>query len=239
MQLVVYDLVPDRSASLLESWAAALPNNWRLSAIADPHALREALADGVPDMVLLLVEEWPRDFSALWLGLPERPPLWVCSFLAEDAAEAYRHRAVGFTPAPVDVPGLRTALGEFAARTRSVPFPERSLSGQPAPSFFFVRSDYKIIRVETSEILFVESLGEYIRIHTAEQRITTLYGLGNLMAVLPQDRFFRIHRSYIVNVAKISFVQNNIVAVGKHQLSVSKGQKASFLAFLEKIGLLG
>jgi DNA-binding LytR/AlgR family response regulator len=239
MQLIAYDLVPDRSAPLLESWAAALPKTWRLSTVGNPHALRDTLAEGVPDMVLLLVDQWPRDFSDLWLSLSERPPLWVCSWQAEDAVEAYRHRAVDFTLVPVEVASLRESLEAFVARTRSGTLPARTFQDQPSSSFFFVKSDYKIIRVETSEILFVESLGEYIRIHTPEQRITTLYGLGNLMAVLPQDHFFRIHRSYIVNVAKISFIQNNIVAIGKHQLSISKGQKASFLAFLDKIGLLG
>jgi DNA-binding LytR/AlgR family response regulator len=239
MNILAFDTMPDRSEALLDSWRAALPLESRVETVSDTEALGRALVVEPPELLLLLMDGNANLFKKWWEGLADRPPLWVCSFRKEDALTAFGLRAAEFTLAPLSVEELRAAVDAFFSAKRP---PSAKGSGQPSNKFadcFFVKSDYKIIRIEVSEILFVESLGEYIRIHTAEQRITALFALGSLMSRLPADRFFRIHRSFVINVTKIGYIQNNIVSIGKHQLSISKGQKAAFLTFLEKFGLLG
>jgi DNA-binding LytR/AlgR family response regulator len=239
MKILVFDTMPDRSEALLDSWRAALPPEGRLETVSDTEDLGREWAIEPPELLLLLMDGNGDLFKKWWEELADRPPLWVCSFRKEDAAAAFSMRAAQFTLAPLATAELKAALDVFFSAKRT---PAENGTIQPVRQLsdcFFVKSDYKIIRIEVSEILFVESLGEYIRIHTAEQRITALFALGNLMSRLPADRFFRIHRSFVVNVAKIGYIQNNIVSIGKHQLSISKGQKAAFLTFLEKFGILG
>lgn len=101
----------------------------------------------------------------------------------------------------------------------------------------FVKADYKIVSVWTDDILYIEGLREYVRICTEREKIITLLSMTRLGEVLPRNQFFRIHRSYIVNIHKILNIQGNTVTVGKELLPVSKGQKDDFLAFLNADGL--
>lgn len=89
-------------------------------------------------------------------------------------------------------------------------------------------TDYKVIKVIYAEILFIEALQKYVRIHTANERIVTLMSMSQLEETLPQAKFIRIHRSYIVNLDKIESIEGNLVRIGKHQLPISKGNEKRF-----------
>ena len=78
--------------------------------------------------------------------------------------------------------------------------------------FLFGKADYKVSLVKIREIVYLESEGEYVRMHLADgSTITTLFRLKNMEAELPADSFMRIHRSYIVNLRRIkSFVKGRV-----------------------------
>jgi two-component system, LytTR family, response regulator len=101
--------------------------------------------------------------------------------------------------------------------------------------YFYVKSDYKIVRVNFNEILFVEGLKEYVRIHTENKNIITYISLQKMTELLPEKYFFRIHKSYIVNLQKIESIQGNLIVVGGQQVSVSKSQRGEFIARINKL----
>jgi DNA-binding LytR/AlgR family response regulator len=101
---------------------------------------------------------------------------------------------------------------------------------------FFVKADYKLINIHFDDVLYVEGMREYIRIHTKNQRITTLLSMSKLMKILPVSQFARIHRSYIVNLKNIKEVAKNSVVIGEQRLPISQGQKEQFM---ERITLIG
>lgn len=107
-----------------------------------------------------------------------------------------------------------------------------------SPTYFFVKSDYKIVKVVFDEILFIEALQKYVRIHTATERVVTLMSMSQLEEALPSGQFVRIHRSYIINLDKINSVEGNTVHVGKHDLPVSKGQREGFWEKIKEKGVL-
>ena len=61
--------------------------------------------------------------------------------------------------------------------------------------------------------------------------------MAKLVQVLPSHRFFQIHRSYIINVDHLNFIQNQVVSIGKGQLPVSKARKSEFMKWVESKGL--
>jgi DNA-binding LytR/AlgR family response regulator len=78
-----------------------------------------------------------------------------------------------------------------------------------ADEFVFVRSEYKMIKIELADIDYIEGLEDYIKIHIANSRpVLTLITMKGFIEKLPADRFLRIHRSYIVSLSKISSVLN-------------------------------
>jgi two-component system, LytTR family, response regulator len=107
------------------------------------------------------------------------------------------------------------------------------LSGQPAPpltagqgqlpagkDYILVKADYKIYRIRFDDILFIQSMREYVAYHTPKGRILSLNSLKSLEEELPGDRFLRIHKSYIVPVDKIDTLEGNMVHVGKEKLPI-------------------
>ena len=102
--------------------------------------------------------------------------------------------------------------------------------------FISVKADYKVSLLRTSEILYIESEGEYVRIHLADgSKITTLYRIKNMEASLPSEQFMRVHRSYIVNLGRIrSYVRGRIYLDEKLFVPIGENYKEAFQQYIER-----
>jgi two-component system LytT family response regulator len=98
----------------------------------------------------------------------------------------------------------------------------------------FVKADYHMQKVKLSEILFIEGMKDYLRIHLPTGRIMTLMSFVKLEKALPPDRFRRIHKSYIIPVDKIEQVERNHVMVGSHKIPIGNKYRKEFFGYLEK-----
>lgn len=100
----------------------------------------------------------------------------------------------------------------------------------------FVKSDYKIVRVMINDIWYVESANEYIKIYINEKdSITTLMRLKNFEEQLPEKKFMRIHRSFIVNLDKITAIDRNRIYINqKTVIPVGEQYREIFQNYLEK-----
>ncbi len=102
-----------------------------------------------------------------------------------------------------------------------------------APEYFFVKSDYKQIKIVFDDIIYIEGLREYVSIYTKDKRIITLETLKNLEATLPLDKFLRVHKSYIVNTNKISALNGNMVELDKTKVPIGKSYRDEVLTKLK------
>ncbi len=125
-----------------------------------------------------------------------------------------------------------------ANNTNATPITETPAEVDADRRYIFVKSDYKIVKVRFKEILFIQSLRDYVCIQTNQDKIITLQSISKLEEILPPQQFFRIHRSYIINIDKIDSIEGNSVRIGNHQLTVSKRQKKDFLDLIDKDGLI-
>ncbi|MEN8123590.1 MAG: LytTR family DNA-binding domain-containing protein [Bacteroidota bacterium] len=96
-------------------------------------------------------------------------------------------------------------------------------------NYFFVKSGYKIQRIMINEIIYVESMGDYIRFYLDDKKVVALLSLSKIIELLPDEKFIQIHRSYIINIEKINFIQNNIISLGQYQLPISKSRKKELM----------
>ena len=97
------------------------------------------------------------------------------------------------------------------------------------PEYLFVKSDYKLIKIDTTDILYIEGLKDYIKIYAGEKPVVTLMGMKTIEEKLPSADFQRIHRSFIVNLHKIRFVQRNTVIIGDKVIPIGENYRESFL----------
>lgn len=100
--------------------------------------------------------------------------------------------------------------------------------------FVFIKTEHRLEKVRYEDILFVEGLGEYRRIHLKDKKLLTLQGLTELEQQLPARSFCRVHKSYLVSIDKIESIERDSVRIGTEQIPVSGTYKE---AFLQRIGL--
>ena len=101
--------------------------------------------------------------------------------------------------------------------------------------FISVKADYKTQLVKISDIVYLESAGEYVRLHIeGSHSITTLFRLKNMETSLPSDSFLRVHRSYIVNLKRISsYTKGRIFLDNGEYVPLGENYKARFLEYFD------
>jgi DNA-binding LytR/AlgR family response regulator len=87
---------------------------------------------------------------------------------------------------------------------------------------------HRIQKVATGDILFVEGMKDYLRIHTAEVKIMTLLSFAKLEALLPAKEFARVHRSFVVAIDKISHIEKNRIWIGDEVIPISDTYAEAF-----------
>lgn len=102
-------------------------------------------------------------------------------------------------------------------------------------NFLFIKSEYKLVRINFNDILYIEGMKEYVRIHLSNQKpIMSLLSMKSLEEKLPENRFMRVHRSYIVNLDKIMGVERFRIVFDKVHIPVSENNKEKFQKFLNE-----
>ncbi len=102
--------------------------------------------------------------------------------------------------------------------------------------FLFLKSEYKIRRINFNDILYIEGLKDYIKVYTTGEikPVLSLNSIKSLEQKLPEEKFMRVHRSYLVNLDKIETIERSRIVFGKTYIPVSEQYKEKFQEFLDK-----
>jgi len=102
--------------------------------------------------------------------------------------------------------------------------------------YLYIKSEYKIVRINLDNIKYIEGMSEYIKIHlTNSKPVMTLLSMKAIEDHLPSDRFMRVHRSYIVSLEKISVIERSrIIFDGTVYIPISDQYKAKFQSYIDK-----
>ncbi|WP_080057712.1 LytR/AlgR family response regulator transcription factor [Spirosoma aerolatum] len=236
LNCLIYEETYDASRWLKQHLHNASSSN-TIRVVSEIGQFEKRLQEDDYNLAFVVVEQLPIQAFLVWQELDFCPPILVCSANRAVAADAFMVGAAGFVSPDNPTLQLSRQIREVLAQNR---LNIKVLPAAKAPTlpFFFVKSDYKIVRLNFDDVLFVEGLGEYLRIYTDTAKHIVLQSFSKMADVLPSHQFLRIHRSYMVNLYKINFIQNNVVSIGNHQLPISKSQKKTFLELIEHIGLL-
>ncbi|XRE42673.1 Two-component transcriptional response regulator, LuxR family [Tenacibaculum discolor] len=110
-----------------------------------------------------------------------------------------------------------------------------SIENDNKKDFMFVRADRKMVKINFKDILYIESLGDYVKVFTNNDTVITRETISNFEATLPTDSFIRVHRSYIVSISKISSYTNEYIEIAKKAVSISRSYKESVLQKLAQV----
>lgn len=103
-----------------------------------------------------------------------------------------------------------------------------------ANDFIFVRSDRRMIKIDFEDIIYIESYSDYIKIHLKDESIVTRENISAIEAKLPDSKFIRIHRSYIVATSQIKSFTNESIILSDKEFTIGRSYKSDVLKHLEK-----
>ena len=176
-------------------------------------------------------------------SLVYNPIIIFTTAYAEYAIEGFRVNALDYLLKPFGynefLKAAYKALHQYELQAKIQQNPLPTYPEVPAENDknnLFIKADYKMIRLDMNKIIYMESQNEYIRIFLEDQKpIMTLLSMKKLEERLPAEKFMRVHRSYIVNLEKITAVANIRIIYGKDiYIPIGNQYKIKFNGYLEK-----
>jgi len=173
-------------------------------------------------------------------SLTNKPMIIFTTAYSEYAVEGFRVNALDYLLKPFGfndfLKAANKALRQTELASPNTTTPVRDVEKADDNNSLFVKADYKMLRLDIDQIIYIESQSEYVRIFMEDGKpIMTLLSMKSLEEKLPADIFMRIHRSYIVNLKKISAIAHNRVIFSKDvYIPVGNQYKEQFNNYVEK-----
>ncbi len=103
-------------------------------------------------------------------------------------------------------------------------------------SFFFIKSEYKLIKIYLDDVLFLSGLRDYTQIYLQGKPspLTTLQNLKGFESRLPQDDFIRVHHSYIIAISQVDIISRNEIVIGRYTIPIGNAYKQRLDEIVER-----
>ncbi|HZV69976.1 MAG TPA: LytTR family DNA-binding domain-containing protein [Saprospiraceae bacterium] len=147
------------------------------------------------------------------------------------ALEGYNLNVVDYLLKPIEFSRFLQAIQKIKRNHTTISEPAE---GNPRKdSFHFFNVDKRQVKVFLDDILYIESLKEYIKIHTHENYLLTKLQIGEFESLLASPNLLRVHKSYIINLNKVTAYSANLIEIGKHQIPIGRTYKEFIMKHLK------
>lgn len=192
----------------------------------------EAMQNDRIDLIFLDIQ-MPGMLGTKFLqSLPEKPMVIFVTAYSNYAVESYDLDVIDYLMKPVSLERFAKAafkaLDEHQKRQALLnpatsPLQTKAIEDQP--DFFFVNVEYSLVKIQTKDITHIEGMKDYVKIYLASTRkpVLTKSTLKAIEEKLPSQGFMRVHKSYIVNLAKIESIRNREIKIGEVEIPVGEG----------------
>jgi DNA-binding LytR/AlgR family response regulator len=151
----------------------------------------------------------------VYKSLVKKPAVVFTTAYPEYAVEGFEMDAIDYLLKPFSFERFQSAVQKV----------ERSLSVASTDAFLLVKEDKKLYRIPYEEIRYIESLGDYARIHARSQTRLSSDTLKVLAEKLPNSKFRRVHKSYIVSIDAISYMEGNQLVLDNQKIPVGQAYR--------------
>lgn len=182
------------------------------------------LNSGQIDLLFLDIEMPGMTGIELTKKLGNKKPLIIFTTAKSDyAVEAFELNVVDYIVKPVTTARFLQAV-EKAKEAIDSNKQEVKIEAQ---EFVFVKDNGVLKKLNVDDILYLEAMGDYVKVHTLQKFHVLHSTLKSIEEKLPLNKFLRIHRSYIVSLQKIDFIQDGVISIGKASIPVAETYKSS------------
>ncbi len=165
-------------------------------------------------------------------SLPDPPLVVLTTAYAEYALESYEFSVIDYLLKPISFERFSKAINKIGkGRLVSQAGKDKDRSPQ---DHIFIRSNSKFFKVNFREIVYVQGMRDYLKIHTAEYTLITHQTMNDIEKLLPVSQFIRIHKSYIVALEQIKSIYGNSVELGKTTIPIGISYKENVMNLIGK-----
>lgn len=175
------------------------------------------------DVELLFLDIQMDDFSGIQLleSIQKKPEVIITTAFDKYALKGFELNVSDYLLKPFGFERFLQACERVYGNLASQTFKEKK-------SYLFIKTEYRLEKVEFKDILFIEGMRDYRRIHLLDKRIMTLQSFKDLELELPRNLFVRVHKSYIVSLNKIESIERNRIKIRKELIPISETFKEQF-----------
>ncbi len=151
-------------------------------------------------------------------ALQYHPKIVIVSAYDQYAVQGFEHNVTDYLLKPYS----------FERFLKAIDKAQTEILGKISRNYIFVKTEYRMERVDLANILYIEGKGAYLRIVTRQSKIMTLQNFQNMENLLPADNFVRVHKSFMVAMDKIDSVERNIIVIGNQRIPIGKNYQDNF-----------
>ncbi|WP_179338687.1 LytR/AlgR family response regulator transcription factor [Winogradskyella ludwigii] len=236
MNCIIIDDEP-LAIDIIESYCKALSNVDVISTFTNAIEALEFINNNSIDLVFSDIEMPNISGIELIKSLEGKVPYFIfTTAYPEYALEGFDLNAVDYLVKPIPFPRFLKAANRVKEMMRlnvSTAFNVSSATGDTAATvasvddFIFVKSEYENVKIDIKSIIHIQGLKDYLKIYSEGSKpILTLMSFKDIQSKLPEHIFIRVHRSYIVNVNKITSIQKNRVIINDERIPIGESYKS-------------
>jgi DNA-binding LytR/AlgR family response regulator len=180
------------------------------------------LSENLVDLIFLDVEMPGASGFELMDRLVYTPQVILTTSKTEYAYDAFQYNVSDYLKKPF-------TYQRFLEAVQKVEKKKEEDDSTASNDHIFIKADGKLIRLLNDDILYIESMGDYVKFITAEKKYITHNTIKNLETKVDALRFMKVHRSYIVNLSRIDDIQENMLYIKGMMIPISKAHKSKVL----------
>lgn len=187
------------------------------------------------DILFLDIEMPSLNGINLLKSLKKQPLTIFTTAYSEYALESYNHNVIDYLLKPITFNRFCIAINKVLKILNK----ETSTSKNEYPEFIFVKSDFKAVKITLDDVLYIEGMQKYIKIHHINGYTTTLMSLSKIIQILNPAIFMRCQKSFIINITKINSIEGNFARIENNfRIPLNKDSKLELIKKIDPDKLL-
>ena len=185
------------------------------------------------DLIFLDIN-MPKLSGIEFLKILKNPPLIILTTAYTDyAMEGYELNVLDYLVKPFSFVRFLKAVQKAEQQIQI----SKKTKELEKPESIFIKSNKKSYQVRFVDIVYIEGLGDYIKIHTEKTHLITNLTMKKMEELLPENEFYRIHKSYIVNLKKIVAIEGNMVELSNVKLTIGSNFRTDFFNLISNLSI--
>ncbi|MFK7924450.1 MAG: LytR/AlgR family response regulator transcription factor [Bacteroidia bacterium] len=199
--------------ALLSDYVTQCPG-WELaSSFTDPIEALRFLEENPVDLILLDIQMPTLTGIQFVKVIGDKYPVIFTTAYENYALEGFELEVLDYLLKPISLERFLKSMQKASQRLDQLSSPVFQISEAAGPDYLFVKTGYKTVRIAYADICYLEGLGDYVAIHTKDDKILSLDSIKSFMLRLPAERFVRVHRSYAVALEQIESIERNRIII--------------------------